>query len=142
MVELFFYRLNLRWDAIDPALELMNDCYRFLEESGAGYAQFFHDFYGGVPAKERLLSSPNRSYYRGETFKSILTRLDQLIPAYPQRLKLPYFDAPTPCDLLIEEIELIWSAIDQRDDWHPLYEKLKKIEQFRLAFVEGKARSS
>jgi hypothetical protein len=30
--------------------------------------------------------------------------------------------------MLIDEVEMIWDAIAQRDDWQPLYQKLAHIQ--------------
>jgi uncharacterized protein YdiU (UPF0061 family) len=38
-----------------------------------------------------------------------------------------------PCDLLYDEIESIWAAIDERDDWGPFEAKLYQIEAYRVA---------
>jgi uncharacterized protein YdiU (UPF0061 family) len=35
--------------------------------------------------------------------------------------------------LLIEEVERIWDAIDQQDDWKPLYQKIDRIRQLGRA---------
>ncbi len=41
--------------------------------------------------------------------------------------KDPYWHAEGPQSLLIEEVEAIWSAIDERDDWDPLERKIAAI---------------
>ena len=44
------------------------------------------------------------------------------------------FDRAEPEELLIEEVEALWSAIAERDDWAPLAAKLEAIEATRQAF--------
>jgi uncharacterized protein YdiU (UPF0061 family) len=39
----------------------------------------------------------------------------------------PYWSDPAPQSLLIEEVEAIWAAIDQSDDWAPLHAKLDAL---------------
>jgi uncharacterized protein YdiU (UPF0061 family) len=39
----------------------------------------------------------------------------------------PYWSADAPCSMNIEEVEAIWSAIAERDDWQPLNNKVKAI---------------
>ena len=41
----------------------------------------------------------------------------------------PYWDDPQPQSMLIEEVEALWSHIDQRDDWAPLHEKVAAIRR-------------
>ena len=38
----------------------------------------------------------------------------------------PYWSGE-PCSMLIDEVETLWSAIDERDDWQPLYDKVAAI---------------
>ena len=49
----------------------------------------------------------------------------------PERLASPYFAAPEPQELLYDEIEAIWAAIAERDDWAPFDDKLAGIEAAR-----------
>ena len=43
------------------------------------------------------------------------------------------WDEAPPPDILIEEVERIWIAIDQRDDWQPLHDKVAAIRQLGAA---------
>ena len=36
-------------------------------------------------------------------------------------------------NMLIDEVESIWSAIDERDDWQPLYDKVDAIRRMGAA---------
>ena len=51
----------------------------------------------------------------------------------PERLTLAYFQRPTPCTLLIDEIEALWSSIAERDDWSGFEAKLAAIGEAREA---------
>jgi hypothetical protein len=35
--------------------------------------------------------------------------------------------------MLIDEVEMIWDAIAQKDDWQPLYQKLAQIQDLGQA---------
>ena len=37
--------------------------------------------------------------------------------------------------MLIEEVETIWSAIAERDDWKPFEAKLSRIDEMRTAYA-------
>ena len=39
--------------------------------------------------------------------------------------------------MLIDEVETIWSAIDERDDWTPLEEKVSRIRRMGEALGEA-----
>jgi uncharacterized protein YdiU (UPF0061 family) len=40
-----------------------------------------------------------------------------------------YWSDPAPCTMHIEEVEAIWSAIDESDDWAPLYAKIAAVRR-------------
>lgn len=40
-----------------------------------------------------------------------------------------YWADLTPCSMLIEEVEQIWAAISEHDDWQPLYRKVEAIRR-------------
>ena len=41
----------------------------------------------------------------------------------------PYWSDPEPCSMHIEEVEAIWSAISERDDWRPFEDKVTAIRR-------------
>ncbi|MBZ6377335.1 YdiU family protein [Pacificimonas aurantium] len=45
----------------------------------------------------------------------------------------PYWSDERPCSMLIDEVEAIWAAIDQKDDWTPLYEKVEAARRMGAA---------
>ncbi len=44
-----------------------------------------------------------------------------------------YWSKPAPQSMLIDEVELIWAAIDKDDDWAPLYAKLDALAEMSEA---------
>ena len=53
----------------------------------------------------------------------------------PERLTDGYFARPDPQELLIDEIEAIWSAIAEREDWSAFDQKLVDLETIRTAYA-------
>jgi len=49
----------------------------------------------------------------------------------------PYWQDDAPQSMLIDEVEAIWSAIDERDDWQPLYDKVDALR--RMGSAHGPA---
>lgn len=47
----------------------------------------------------------------------------------------PYWSDPAPCSLHIEEVESIWSAIAERDDWAPFHSKVVAIRRMGEALA-------
>jgi len=46
----------------------------------------------------------------------------------------PYWSGE-PCSMLIDEVEAIWAAIDQRDDWRPLHDKIAAVRRMGAALA-------
>ncbi len=41
----------------------------------------------------------------------------------------PYWSDPQPCSMLIDEVESIWAAIADKDDWQPFEAKIAAIRR-------------
>jgi uncharacterized protein YdiU (UPF0061 family) len=119
-------RLGLKPDgSTDQAL--VAAVYAFLEESDVGYDRFFFDLYGGLARQARALEGETRHHYTGPRWRAFRAILEHYEPAGDP---LPdYFDGERPCTLLIDEIEAIWAAIVERDDWSPFQEKIRRIRE-------------
>ena len=107
--------------------DLLSLCRAFLMESRVGYDRFFFDWYGGAASVARAAASPAAEQYRGTAFLPLRVALDAYTPVAPERLARPYFARSAPCALLIDEIESLWSAIAERDDWGPFEAKVADI---------------
>jgi uncharacterized protein YdiU (UPF0061 family) len=96
-------------------------------ETGTEIDRFFHDWRGGmVQAAERYADeswAPFREAIAG--FEASGNRSH------------PYWADESPCSMHIEEVETIWNAIDQDDDWQPLYDKVAAIR--RMGQAHGNA---
>lgn len=116
----------------DPA-RLVEAVVRFLIASRAGFERFFFDWYGGLPAEPRARASAEADRYSGAEFDALESALGACVPAPGARTDCDYFRGDAPCTLLIDEIEAIWDAIAQRDDWAPFDAKLAEIARLREA---------
>jgi len=94
---------------------------------------FFFDWFGGEASGARARASARASLYSGPAFEAFRARLADHAPDRPERLEAPYFAQPDPEELLYDEIEAIWSAIADQDDWAPFNAKLARIDQARAA---------
>lgn len=63
------------------------------------------------------------AYYDGEHFAAFRSA----VAGYESAVSLDhdYWSDVEPCSILIDEVEALWSAIDQRDDWGPLHAKVE-----------------
>ena len=132
-----FARLGLK--RRDPALDLdlVNTVFQAL---GAGddtlrWEPFFFDWFGGGASEARAMAGPRRALYEKPEFTALRKAFEAFEPDRPERLSLDYFIAPEPQELLIDEIEQIWSRIDQDDDWTGLETKLANLERMRSALA-------
>jgi uncharacterized protein YdiU (UPF0061 family) len=84
-----------------------------LRTSGVGIDAFFHNAFGGqLPAEY------------GEPFASVRAALATFAPRKPRDHD---HWRGEPCSMLIDEVEAIWSAIAERDDWTPLHAKVAQV---------------
>ena len=91
---------------------------------------FFFDWFGGAAGP--CLSGPARRPLRGgEAFTAFRALLESREADRPERLSHPFFAHPEPEELLYDDIEALWSAIAEHDDWAPFEAKLAAIETAR-----------
>ena len=122
-------RLGLSSQGHDTDMALVDAVFAFLEASRVGYARFFFDWYGGFASERRAVESPACDSYRGEKFRALLALFELYVPRDASRLAHPYFQRTEPCDLLVDEIEAIWSRIAHVDDWSPFDAKIVAIRE-------------
>ena len=111
------WRLGVESRGVEEDGRLVGACEAQLSASGDQPDAFFHRHRGGRNAEGEL----------GE----ILSRYRAVENDHP------YWSESTAESMLIEEVEAIWSAIDQRDDWQPLHEKVNRIR--RMGDAHGAA---
>lgn len=93
----------------------------------------FHDWFGGFASSARALGGPRGKTYQGEAFDAFRFALFEHEPERPERLEHPAFAGPEPEEMLIDEVEGIWAAIDAGDDWAPFEAKLARLATARAA---------
>jgi uncharacterized protein YdiU (UPF0061 family) len=116
---------------LDVDATLVDAVYAFLDASGIGYDRFFFDLHGGLEREPFALAGPAASHYRGPTWDALREALGEYLSARDPLAR--YFESDAPCSLLIEEIESIWTAIAERDDWAPFCDKIRKIREMGAA---------
>jgi hypothetical protein len=80
--------------------------------------RFFFDWRGGrVPEDEA---------YRNAAFEALRAALQ----GRQSPLDHPYWSDAEPCSVLLDEVEAIWSAIADNDDWGPFNAKIEAIRRF------------
>ncbi len=130
VVEGVLGRLGLRPHGRERDAMLVDALYVFLLRSKVGYDQAYFDLYGGLADPGRFERSPEASAYEHESFGTVKERLEGYEPTEHAATALadePYFARERPESMLIDEVEALWSAIDERDDWTPLMDKIDAV---------------
>jgi uncharacterized protein YdiU (UPF0061 family) len=89
----------------------------------------FFDWRGG--------HDPGVEKYPQEEFR----RLSQLLVGRQQPKPHSYWSDPEPCSMYIDEVEAIWTAIANHDDWQPFNNKVKAIRRMGEAMGQDAPRS-
>ena len=115
---------------------LVDTTLALLREGGAAlrWEPLFFDWFGGFASSARALSGPRAKLYQGEAFDAFRFALMEHEPDRIERLEHPMFAAREPEEMLIDEVEAIWAAIADTDDWTPFQAKLDRLEAARLAW--------
>jgi uncharacterized protein YdiU (UPF0061 family) len=127
-----FARLKLAPGEREDDLTFLQALFGWLTQSQAGWDQFFHDWIGGEASAARAAESPQASLYQDDSFMVVRlgfearTRGD-LTPL----LATPLLQRPAPVSMAIDEVERVWAAIAERDDWSPFETKLADIAEMR-----------
>ncbi|MET3835541.1 uncharacterized protein YdiU (UPF0061 family) [Brevundimonas sp. UYEF29] len=114
---------------VDTTLALLREGAAALQ-----WEPLFFDWFGGFASSARALSGPRAKLYQGEAFDAFRFALMEHEPDRIERLEHPMFAAREPEEMLIGEVEAIWAAIADADDWAPFQAKLDRLEAARLAW--------
>ena len=134
LAEAVFARLGIQCEDAEAASAFVSSLLGWMTETDALFEQVFFDWFGGRSSEQRASKSPIADYYQSAAFSKIRDQLCDFTPADEERLGDAYFQQDRPCTMLIDEVEDIWSAIAEEDDWTPLSRKLNSIEGMRQAY--------
>jgi uncharacterized protein YdiU (UPF0061 family) len=96
-----------------------------MESRAVTIDRLFFDWRGG--------RDPGAEAYPSEPFRALAAQL-----AGRERERVhDYWSDAEPCSMHIEEVEAIWTAIAERDDWGPLEAKVTAIRRMGEAMREG-----
>ena len=85
--------------------------------------RIFFDWRGGCDSGEEA--------YPSEAFRQLAMALEGR--AQPSARQHPYWSDAEPCSMHIHEVEAIWAAIADRDDWRPLKDKVSAVRRMSEA---------
>ena len=105
----------------DSDRELAAALLNALSSRDATIDRIFFDWRGG--------RDPGAELYPSDPFRALAKALDgrERPPSHP------YWADSEPCSMHIDEVEAIWSAIAERDDWQPFNDKVKAVRRMAEA---------
>ncbi len=113
---------------------LVQSAFQAMAEGGQAlrWEPFFFDWFCG--SEDRALAGPRANLYATQPFVTFRQCLAAHAAIRPERLEHAYFSRTEPEELLIDEIEAIWTPIAAADDWTAFNAKLDRLEAMRLAW--------
>jgi uncharacterized protein YdiU (UPF0061 family) len=104
--------------------ELASALIRALATRAQPIDRIFFDWRGG--------HDPGADRYPADEFRA----LAMLLEGRNQPKTHPYWTDPEPCSMHIDEVEAIWSAIAERDDWQLFNNKVKAVRRMGEAMEQ------
>jgi uncharacterized protein YdiU (UPF0061 family) len=134
-VEHLLWRLGLTPIDPDRDASLAKVMIEFLAKGTVNYGTFFHDLFGGAASLDKVRRGPRAKVYTGSNFDDLAAHLRgyALRPCAGRDVDL--LQGEMPCDLLVEEVESIWSAIADEDNWQPFEDKIAQIRELGRALA-------
>ena len=117
LVERIVARLGVERRGADEDRGLASAAIKALRSRIVGIDRLFFDWRGG--------RMPPDDAYRADAFGDLHARLEDR----QRTLTHPYWDDGQPCSMLIDEVESIWSAIADHDDWRPFESKIEAVRR-------------
>jgi serine/tyrosine/threonine adenylyltransferase len=128
------FRLGLKPRSQSEDGALADKLFLFLKAATAPFEQVMFDWRGGLTRREKALAGSAGALYRGEAFESLERALGNYEPEPSSPGAEAYFSGERPITLLYDEIEALWAAIAERDDWSGFEAKLAAIDRVREAY--------
>lgn len=122
LVQRMIWRLGITPSSSD--YELVEALVKALSTRERTIDRIFFDWRGGRDGGPDL--------YPGKEFRE----LARLLQGRERPQSHPYWSGDIPCSMHIEEVEAIWSAIAERDDWRPFEDKITAIRRMGEALEQ------
>ncbi|MEP3050005.1 MAG: protein adenylyltransferase SelO family protein [Erythrobacter sp.] len=103
------WRMGIQSQGVEKDTQLIAASEKVMRESGVQPDQFFFDHRGGRSVGNN-------------------TELSAALKGYaPVEMSHQYWEEDAPQNMVFEEVERIWAAIDERDDWAPFETKIEAL---------------
>ena len=124
IIRRFLWRLGVEPRGEERDRQLVEAAERAMVREHIPVDLFFHDHRGGRTSTDISYGGDRQAFA-------------ELLKAYenPSALEHSYWSDVTSCSMLIGEVESIWSAIAETDDWMPLQQKVDAIRRMGEALA-------
>lgn len=121
VIRRFLWRLGVTSKGEDDDKRLVEAAERAMVRDQIPIAAFFHGYRGGKTGAFASKGADQAAF-------------EDILRGYaPVHASDDYWASNPVCAMLIDEVEMIWDAIAQKDDWQPLYQKLAHIQDLGKA---------
>ena len=121
VIRRFLWRLGVISKGEDEDKRLVEAAERAMVRDQIPIAAFFHGYRGGRTGSLETKGADQAAF-------------EGILRGYaPVNASDDYWLSNPACAMLIDEVEMIWDAIAQKDDWQPLYQKLAQIQDLGQA---------
>jgi uncharacterized protein YdiU (UPF0061 family) len=127
LVDAVFARLGIRRRGPESDAGLLLALEAALAAKTVPIDRFFFDWRGGQPRRPFPA-------YRDEAFVALERELEPY-EAIAGALDHEYWSDEDPCSMHIDEVEAIWSRIDEADDWSPFHAKIAAVRRMGEALA-------
>lgn len=116
VIRRFLWRLGVVSKGEDEDKRLVEAAERAMVRDQIPIAAFFHGYRGGRTGAFATNAADQAAF-------------EDILGGYaPVNASDDYWASNPVCSMLIDEVEMIWDTIAQKDDWQPLYQKLAHIQ--------------
>jgi uncharacterized protein YdiU (UPF0061 family) len=124
IVRRFLWRLGVQSRGEENDRQLVEAAEHAMARSQIAIDRFFHEYRGGRLTEQREYSEVRSA------FAQILSQYEK-----SDQSDHVYWSDAQPCSVLIDEVEGIWAAIAETDNWQPLYQKIEAIRRLGEALA-------
>lgn len=121
IIRRFMWRLGVQSLGQESDQQLVEKAERAMIMGKIPIDAFFHQHRGGREATSR---------WQGEEYEGFFGIFSEYQASADKDI---YWERQTPCSMLIDEVEAIWDAIAENDNWEPLYAKIADIRDLGTA---------
>ena len=117
LIDRLVARLGIQGRGAEEDRSLASAILKGLRSRTVGIDRFFFDWRGGREPAAQCYAHPEFDDLRAQ------------LPGRQRDLGHPYWSEDAPCSMPIDEVESIWSAIAEHDDWGPFESKIGAVRR-------------